>query len=411
MFKRILTIIAIILAMSGLALAQTTLNATQSGASAVGAPHGVINWLNTSQAMVTGGGPLTINITQTSTTLWNDADLKQKGRQNLSTTVWQWATAQNVAITEQGTPSHPSDYAYDLNIDVHQTANGGDNYANIIQKYTAYKMRWNDFRVKQVAGTYNWAEMTGETDHSAISSHKLAVDQDAPTGHNIADLYVDYYNNTVVRADSTGTPEAFPLPATQTTSGGNNVLYVDQYGYYGHHKAGLYQSAAGDNNADIDQFGLYNTLGVYQIADTGGNILLAYQGGDATANNVVAKVVQDAATDNYANVYQNSPNKLVGADSDGTINAANPAKQISTDEYNELWTSQTGDYNEIGLYQSALGYNSADIDQTGGNNSLGVYMTNTNGYNSLTATQTGDSSATVVQSTWSGAGTINVSQN
>ena len=117
MLKRVLTLIAIVFAMSGLALAQTTLIDTQTGASAAGAPHSTINWLYASQAHngLTGApyGPLTINLTQTSTTSYNDADLRQKGA-GLTTTVVQIATAENVAITEQGTPGHSGYYGYAL---------------------------------------------------------------------------------------------------------------------------------------------------------------------------------------------------------------------------------------------------------------------------------------------------------
>ena len=406
----VLTVL-MVLGLSGVAMATTVVDIDQTGGAINPGPgpgNGYINWFYVYQKDVQTP-VLTIDITQTAGT-WNEADARQEGA-GLTTTIRQRATGSNTSITEQGTPGHSSNRAtvYMNLIDVDQTADGGDNYALILQQYTAYKNAFNDFRVKQVAGTYNYAEMTGNTTSgpSAVVNNKLAIDQDA-AGSNYADLYVTYMNNEVVGADSSGNPLVFPDPATQISYGGNNELCVDQYGYLGGHTAGLYQSAAGDNYADINQFSRYNSLGVYQVAGIGGNELHAYQGGNGTA-----RVVQDAYTDNYANVYQNSSAKLVGANSDGSINYGAAATQISSGSYNELRTYQSGDNNEIGLYQSTDGYNFANITQTGDNNSLGVYQTNTYGsdFNSLTVIQNGDSSATVIQNTFVGNGIIIINQS
>jgi len=107
---------------------------------------------------------------------------------------------------------------------------------------------------------------------------------------------------------------------------------------------------------------------------------------------------QDAYTYNYASVEQDGIyNQLIGAYSDGSIKYTAPAVQNSSSDYNYLWSYQVGNSNEIGLYQSASGSNSATITQLNGGNSLAVYQISTGGSNTLIANQNGNATATVIQ--------------
>lgn len=216
----------------------------------------------------------------------------------------------------------------------------------------------------------------------------------------------------------------------------DNTIDIDQTSSHGaaNPNTGLYNNAwveqggpgSYDQDVDIDQIaGDYNTVHVWQhghSATYGNKIKVDQRAGTYNVAYVVQKYgqhnkvdfYQDAFTDNYARINQTDGgmyNILVGALSDGTINLGAAATQISSGSRNWLDTVQGAFNNQIGLYQSAFGDNYAYINQSGSNNSLGVYQTNSDGSNHLTSYQTGDMWARVTQSTVIGDGIITINQN
>lgn len=186
----------------------------------------------------------------------------------------------------------------------------------------------------------------------------------------------------------------------------DNVIDIDQTGSVANPGPG---PAIGKiNYADITQVGSENKIEIGQVADTYNEAWASQVG---SLNEIV--IQQDAGIYNYAYVKQDGDeNKLVGAFSDGTlagtvIEYSLPATQDSWSSYNELKVIQEGDNNEVGLYQQATtgGYNSVDILQYNGGNSLVIHQTNiaSGGYNEVTAEQSGDMTATVWQKNYSGA--------
>lgn len=372
-----------VLGLSGLAMADNVIDIDQTGTPA-NATVIQDEGINQSSIIIVqiGGSAAT-------TGLVNDVWAKQKRYGPYKMDVYQKAGTYNYAWLYQCLGGRSE-------IKAVQNAGTGDNYLRADQSNWMY----NYIDIKQTAGTWNYADLLQGyymndmfIEQEALYSNKADVKQNKWGGKESMYIY---------GADSSGAI-ADKTPAKQISYWRYNELSINQYD---DDKVGLYQEANGYNYADIDQTGGGNRLGVYQKASNRMNDLIVTQNGKGTA-----KVVQDADTYNYADVYQNSSAKLVGANSDGTINYGAAATQISANEDNWLKTHQSGDNNEIGLYQSALGYNFADISQMGNNNSLGVYQFNDGGYNSVIATQCGNSSATVVQTTTSGNGTIIVNQS
>jgi hypothetical protein len=172
-----------------------------------------------------------------------------------------------------------------------------------------------------------------------------------------------------------------------------------------------------DNYASVRQpGGLDNDIDVDQNAGTS-NYLLQVQYG----KNDIVNLKQTAKTSNSAVTYQgnwgvNEPNNVLYGATLGSwgplYDNTKPATQTSANSSNTLTLDQDGESNKVGLYQNGFDYNKAEIDQDGGFNSLLIYQTNTNGYNSVISNQLGGhNSASVLQTTLSGNSTITIDQN
>ncbi|MCJ7696308.1 MAG: hypothetical protein MUO40_12920 [Anaerolineaceae bacterium] len=205
------------------------------------------------------------------------------------------------------------------------------------------------------------------------------------------------------------------------------------------------ENAGTSNHGEILQSGNNGHIDIYQVAGTY-NYMQAWQqsGLGYIANNDKADISQTAGTynsyvqrqsgqDQVINLNQNAGTYNTGTvyqgqwgalETNNTLVGATlgiwgplygdliPAAQTSDASYNDLFLDQNGSFNKVGLYQDGSSYNHANIVQSDGNNSLLIYQTNVDGFNSLDANQSGGlNSATVYQSTVTGDGTITVDQN
>jgi hypothetical protein len=259
----------------------------------------------------------------------------------------------------------------------------------------------NDVTINQTSRFDNTAKVTQENGgDNSVNLTQLAGTKGK--SENWAEIVQGGDGNKLYGADYCG----IPLPGSPATQiayakGASNYLDLVQRG--GYNEVGLYQESDTGNNAYIEQRHGDNKLVTYQYTSDLGNMLDVHQSGDD-----IALICQTASQGNSATIIQNDNNKLVGADPDpydpysAIINENKSAQQHSLDSYNTLLCNQSGGGNEVGLYQSASGFNYADIDQLNGGNSLAVYQTTTAGYNSLTADMSGGNIATVRQESTTG---------
>jgi len=204
-----------------------------------------------------------------------------------------------------------------------------------------------------------------------IGDSEIDIDQDAGTT-NWADVYQRGDGNDVdVRQDA-------------KTS---NWLFIDQLGL----------RLALDND---------NLLDLNQVAGTSNEADVVQSG-----NRNDADVRQDAGTFNRLFIDQlGDDNRLVGANSNGTINPLGAATQISATSHNWLDCIQLGDNNKVGLYQNAHFFNNAFIEQFDGGNSLVAWQHAPGGSNELTIEQGGGMTASVVQNATTGNNVIIITQ-
>lgn len=264
------------------------------------------------------------------------------------------------------------------NVDLDQTGNSSPWWTSEINDATITQTGTNvDADFDQVAGTYNILS-------SGQSGTDLSITLDATAGtHNDADFKQSGLNGDI--------------DIQQVASSGNNYVQTWQQGGLGY--------TAEDNDIDV-----------VQTAGTNNFLKQRQSGQDHIVN-----LEQTAGTYNHAETYQGqwgaleTNNVIYGAELGvyGPLYDEDaPATQTSTTSSNHLYVDQDGSYNKVGLYQDGFDYNYAHILQEGGDNGLLIYQTNVDGYNSVISNQTGgNNSATVLQNTYSGSGTITVDQN
>lgn len=280
MCKRILTIIAIVLAVYGLASANTA-DVDQTSPD---------NEVRISQ----NGSEDNATVNQTAG-VSNDATIEQTGDYHNATVTQPNAGGTNTANIEQdggdddyicivqatiGTGSNNDtdviQYGKENDITIFQdnTKSGGDNKANIYQ---------------------GGAKDAGGNPTAAGNNNEVNIDQDAAginpdTGYsNFTDIEQIGHRNRLVGASlsSVLTEEA----AAVQKAGTYNTLALEQIG--SDNTVGLYQEAGEYNAAEIHQLGDYNLLVAYQTSAAGYNELTVNQIGTNSAN-----ICQQATTGN-----------------------------------------------------------------------------------------------------------------
>lgn len=276
----------------------------------------------------------------------------------------------------------------------------------------SFAIAQTDVNLNQSGNSAYWA--TGLVNDASIqqSGTNVILDVDQIAG-------TDNY----VRSGQSGTNLSLTYEATAKTSnstprgvngflqdGSNGDIDIKQVATNGSNSAQTWQQGGLGYTAN------QNNIDVVQNAGTN-NVLVQRQSG---RDNIV-NLNQNAGTYNHAETNQGqwgaleTNNKLVGAALGiwgPGYDLTGPAKQTSATSYNYLKLDQVGSSNLVGLYQNGNDYNSADIYQAGGENSLLIYQTNNNGFNSVISDQIGgQNSASVLQTTVSGNGTIVVNQN
>lgn len=199
--------------------------------------------------------------------------------------ITQTAETYNDALVKQATPGGPG------TVKINQMAVLGYNEATV-----DYKTGWfydTDVDINQQASLYNeaYVEMYG-----AVSYGRVVVDQNAPYGYNTINVE-SQHGTMITQAFSNGSISTamYPaLPAVQYSAIGNNDLEVNQFG---DGVLGLYQNGAGNNIAVVNQFNGGNSVGAYQYAPNGYNVLDVTQYGDASAT-----IVQ-TSTGGYNDLY------------------------------------------------------------------------------------------------------------
>ena len=314
-------------------------------------------------------------------------------------------------------------------MDIDQVAFGSDNTAGISALWGWIRLPVlqdgdnNQMKIDQTAtGGDNLALAEQRGNDNQMDIKQAAYDGDNKAGK--AGLF--YYEPLLQDGDRN-------KMTSNQIAGGSNLLAAEQVG--NDNTMNIYQFARnGDNEAGdgpLLQDGDHNYMKIRQSTWGGDNLALAEQRGD---DNKIW-IDQDAAADNTVGGrewhskkwcggwWEESPilqegdhNKLVGASTTGClagteIDYCSPATQISRTGSNELNVQQLGDCNKVGLYQWALGDNSADILQEGDSNYLAVWQTNNVSSNSVIAKQIGDGhTAKVWQDTWDGPGIVEVYQ-
>jgi hypothetical protein len=271
-----------------------------------------------------------------------------------------------------------------VTVDLDQSGNVAYWATNLINNASIQQTGTNvNATLVQVAGTYN----------------SLTDNQ------NGTNLFLNYHANA----------------GAQNFAGDANTTGFEQSGINGHIDVTQVATTLG-NNANTRQLSglayiaMNNDIDVTQTAGTFNNLTQTQYGQNHKIN-----LVQTAGTSNSATISQGEwtpleiNNKLVGASLGiwgPSYDNIGPATQISGTSSNVLNLTQTGNNNQVGLYQNGNDYNLANMVQTGDDNSLLIYQTNVNGYNSVISNQVGgNNSASVFQNAISGSGTITVDQN
>jgi len=229
----------------------------------------------------------------------------------------------------------------------------------------------------------------------------LDVDQTATTLWNI------------VTSGQGGTNMHVKLDATAGTS---NWAHFEQGGG-SDFDINVKQIAGTSNYASVRQpGGLNNDIDVVQDAGTFNSLQQVQYGKNDIVNLKQTSKLSNTANTDQGNWGVNEPNNVLYGAIHGTWGpeyaSTAPAEQTSSNSYNDLKLVQKGSDNKVGLYQNGYDYNFADITQTEGQNSLLIYQTNIDGFNSVTSHQTGgQNSASVLQTTLSGNGTIIIDQH
>jgi len=271
--------IMLVLGLSGLALADNTIDIDQTAGTTTNPATGNLNDAIISQ----DGTNNIIDIDQTATDEWNYAEVGQDTGTGYGyvANITQSAATYNYAWVNQTTPGGPG------TVTINQTAGTGYNTASV-----DYQAGWfydTDVDIIQNAGLYNEADVVM---YGAVSYGRVVVDQDAPNGYNVVDVE-SQHGTMITQAFSDGSISTalWPaLPAIQNSANGNNYLIVDQIGSS---TFGLYQEADGDNYTEVHQYGNFNSLGVYQTNADGSNSVIASQWGNSSATVVQTTVSGD----------------------------------------------------------------------------------------------------------------------
>lgn len=298
MFKRILTIPAIVLAVSGLALAANTatITTTGSGNTASATQSGDLNIANIEQIANNSVA------TQIQIGLSNTADLDQKGGwppgstvvtesgyqqqvgNNNQATLWQLSdggSGENNGLQfQEGTGNIVIAWQHTIHGYVEQTQLGTNNQARI------YQVGFNNYAKQLQEGVDNWANIDEQA--GGWTAQNKAVQEQG-----------GYRNKSLIAQYGTGGN------GDKTANG--NEAYVTQYGEdnwagEGYNNGGLFGIfQAGDYNyAAISQTGIGNHATITQNGD--GNYASQIQNGIGHSS-----TISQTGYDNSATVVQNGP--------------------------------------------------------------------------------------------------------
>jgi len=416
----LMTVLAFVLGMSGLAQGQYGVYINQTGPDNDGFGHqdNTNNLIEVDQISGTDPG------------WWifpgdrNRAWVVQLGEFSVDNTM-------DIDQTGDGSNSATAQQEGSLNImDIDQSATGSDNTAGISALWGWIRLPLlqegdnNYMKIDQTAtGGDNLALAEQRGNDNDMDVHQLAANGDNKAGK--AGLF--YYEPLLQDGDRN------TMTSWQRASG-SNLLAAEQRG--DDNTMDIYQFARGGDNEAGDgpllQDGDDNRMKIKQITSGGGdNLALAEQVGNDNKMDIEQTTVSGQNTiggrtwhskwcwgwwEDVPILQEGDHNKIVGAKTTGClagteIDYCSPATQISTNGNNQFSAQQLGDYNKVGLYQEALGDNSADILQEGDGNYLAVWQTHLGGSNSVIAEQLGGgNTAKVWQNTWTGDGIVEVYQ-
>ena len=270
MCKRLLTLMAVVVATSGLALADNEIDIDQTvkPANATVSQQGSNLSIKIEQIGVSAD-PITGFVNDAWASQTNFSNAKMDVYQNAGTFNYAWLYQRHGGTSE---------------IKAVQNAGTGDNYLRANQ----YRWKWNYMDIQQNAGTWNYANL-----NQAYWNSDIFIDQ---TAHDYNQANVTQNQNLgntyIYGADSSGAI-ADKTPAKQISYSSYNELSINQYD---DDKVGLYQEANGYNYADITQYNGGNRLGIYQEA-ANYNVLDVTQYGDGVVD------VTQTSTGGYNYLY------------------------------------------------------------------------------------------------------------
>jgi len=255
----------------------------------------------------------------------------------------------------------------------------------------------NVIDIDQIAGTTNEAIATQT---SGVNNY-IKIDQIATNEYNRAEVRqatgtrYGYFADILQRANTYN-----EVWVNQTTPGGPGNVKINQTADEQYNTATVDYKTGWFYDSDVD---------IKQAAKLYNQASVVWSGAVSYSRVSVDQKAPNGY--NTINVVGHHYTRVVQAMADGSVSTASypalPAVQDSANGNNVLTVDQSN--SELGLYQKGDGDNTADVEQYNGFNSLGVYQTNTAGYNSLTSYQDGGHSATVVQ-TGAGNNIADVSQ-